>query len=110
MRAFIAALLGLILFGAVAGIAYQFGLSAAGAAGAPAVAPAYPYYWHPFAFGFGFFGLLFPLFFLFLLFGLARAAFGGHWGYGSRSRMLEQWHREFHDRERTPAAPDRTDR
>jgi hypothetical protein len=32
--------------------------------------------------GFGFLGLLFPLFFLFLIFGLARAAFGGGRGRG----------------------------
>jgi hypothetical protein len=41
-------------------------------------------YGHPGFFGFGFLWILFPIFFLFLLFGLARAAFGGgrRWGGG----------------------------
>ncbi len=101
-RGFLAAILAVVLFGAVAGIAYQAGLAAAGA-GAAAVAPAagaYPYYWHPF---FGFFGFLFPLFFIFLLFGLGRALFWGghrgHWGgYDERRRMIEQMHKEMHER------------
>ena len=115
MRGFAIAILALVLFGAVAGVAYEAGLAAAGA-GAAAVAPAaYPYYWHPGFFGFGFFGFLFPLLFLFLIFGLVRAAFGwgrygGH-GYGRWSggpRMFEQWHQELHEREKPGA--DRTER
>ena len=105
-RGFVAAILAVILFGAVAGIAYQAGLAAGGAgaaAGATAVG-AYPYYWHPFfGFGFGFFGFLFPLFFIFLIFGLGRALFWGghrgHWGgYDERRRMIEQMHKEMHER------------
>jgi hypothetical protein len=103
MRGFFIAIVTLLLLGGVAGVAYEAGLAAGGAAGAPAAA--YPYFWHPGFFGFGF---LFPLLFLFLIFGLARAAFGGgHWGgYGWRSggpRMLDQWHRELHEREKSGA-------
>ena len=51
------------------------------------VATGYPhgYGWHGGGFGFGFLGLLFPILFVFLLIGLARAAFGGgrgRWGGG----------------------------
>ena len=116
MRGIFAAILALLVFGAVAGVAYEAGLAAAGA-GAAAVAPAaYPYYWHPGFFGFGFFGFLFPLLFLFLIFGLARAAFGGHrWGNGygrwGGPRMLDEWHRELHERDKTgAAAPEKAER
>jgi len=92
-----------LLLSVVAGVAYQVGVSTAatvtGTAGATAVA-AYPY-WHPFAFGFfPFFGLLFPIFFLFLIFGLFRAAFGGghRMGYGGGPRMFDEWHRQAHER------------
>jgi hypothetical protein len=50
--------------------------------------------------GFGFLGLLFPLFFLFLIFGLIRAAFGHRrgWGhgydYGSGDTSGRRWDRE----------------
>jgi hypothetical protein len=43
------------------------------------------YGYRPGFFGFGFLGILFPLFFIFLIFGLLRAAFGGgrgHRGWG----------------------------
>ena len=103
-KGFFVAILAVLLFGGVAAVAYQAGIMAAGAgvaAGTTAVA-AYPYHFYPFfGFGFGFLGFLFPLFFLFLLFGLARAAFGGgrHWDpYSERRRMHEQWHREMTDR------------
>jgi hypothetical protein len=111
VRGIVAAILALLLFGAVAGVAYEAGLAAAGAGAPGAATAAYPYYWHPGFFGFGFFGFLFPLLFLFLIFGLLRAAFGGgHWGggYGRRwggPRMLDEWHRELHEREKTGAGP-----
>jgi hypothetical protein len=100
MRGFLFAIVALLLFGGVAGIAYQAG--AASVAGAGAAAAGYPYYWHPFFFGFPFFGLLFPLLFFFLIFGLARALFWGGYGRpwggrGDRRRMLEEWHREMHE-------------
>jgi len=60
------------------------GLAQSGAVAGGAVAP-YVYYgtWHAGFFGFGFLGLLFPILFLFLIFGLIRAAiFGGRRGWG----------------------------
>ena len=78
-----------LVFALIAGlIGYQIGITQSIAAQVPAgAAPVYAYpYWH---WGFGFFGLLFPLLFLFLIFGLARAAFWGgrgHWGQCRRSR------------------------
>lgn len=80
--------------GILVNTAYQAGLStavatAAANGGTTVVAPAYGwgygmgYGWHPFGFGFGIFGLLFGLFFLFLVFGLIRAIFwGGRRGWG----------------------------
>ena len=77
--------------GLIANTAYQAGLSTAvttaagsGAVVAPVVVPPYAYgygYGHPF--GFGIFGFLGGLFFLFIIFGLLRAIF---WrgGYGRR--------------------------
>lgn len=98
-RGFALAIGTILVLGGVAAVAYQAGVAAAGAAGATA-ATAYPYMWHPFfGFGFGFFGALFPLFFLFLIFGLGRAVFASGWGdHGGRRRMLEEWHREMHER------------
>jgi len=58
-------------------------------AAAPVVVPpygyGYGYGWHPFGWGFSIFGLLFGLFFLFIIFGLIRAIFWGgrrSWGPG----------------------------
>jgi hypothetical protein len=61
--------------------------------------------------GFGFFGLIFGILGIFLLIGLVRAAFGGgRWGgrgpgspggsggWGGRREMVEEWHREMHER------------
>ncbi len=85
---------------------YQLGLAQGLASAGGAVAPVAPYYLAPFGFGFGFFGLLFPLLFLFLIFGLGRALFwGGRWGghgygdhgpWGDRRAMLEEWHKRAH--------------
>ncbi|MEA2608502.1 MAG: hypothetical protein QOJ75_745 [Chloroflexota bacterium] len=80
--------------GLVANAAYQAGLNtavttavASGGTVAPVVVPpygyGYGYGWHPFGFGFGIFGLLFTLFFVFIVFGLIRAIlFGGRRGWG----------------------------
>jgi hypothetical protein len=82
------------------------------------------YGFHGFGWGFGFLGLLFPLFFLFLIFGLVRAAFGGRrwgggyggygWGKGGwgrwsgpeadawrqeRDRQMGELHRRLHEQE-----------
>jgi hypothetical protein len=100
-------IVGLIVVLAIAAIAgifgYQLGVSQGLVATGTAVAPVY---YHPFFFG-GF-GILFPLLFIFLIFGLMRAAFGRGrgWGYGGgwggpgyyqnpRDR-IEALHRELH--------------
>lgn len=77
------------------------GLADSGRLAAPGVVAYHPWY----GFGFGLFGLLFPLLFLFLIFGAARAWFWhgrGH-GYWSRGRtwgeappIFEEWHRRAH--------------
>jgi hypothetical protein len=125
---------GIVLALIVAGIgigAYQLGVQAgqvqeAGAAVAPAVAP-YAYYgWHPFGFGFGFFGFFGTLLFVILIFVLIRAiVFGGRgrrWGgpgYGGGPRgwrggpweshardTFEDWHREAHGGSSTGTRPE----
>lgn len=125
MRAFFSLVLGLVLLTILGGMAvgvYNAGVSAglaqAGAVGAGAAAP-YVYGWgfHPF-FGFGFLGLLFPILFLFLIFGLIRAAMGGgrrHQGWqggpgwqegwrSERERYMADMHRRFHEAEGTGPA------
>jgi hypothetical protein len=126
--------------GLIATTAYQAGLSTAvttaGASGAvvtPVVVPAYGYGygfgWHP---GFGLFGFLGALFFLFIVFALVRAIFwrggpgrrggwgsGGWGGYGpgtgpnghdhgpweSRANQaFDEWHRRAHG-DTPPADP-----
>src|SRR5690349_5105457 len=82
-RAIVSFVVGLIVVGILAGVGvgiYQAGLAQgvidAGRLPAGAVVPVagygYGYGFH----GFGFLGLLFPILFLFLIFGLVRAAFG----------------------------------
>jgi len=90
-----------LLFALVAGaIGYGIGVAQNVPAGVATGVPAMGYYpWH---FGFGFFGLLFPLLFLFLIFGLLRAAFWGARPYGSwgdRHGHLDELHREMHRRD-----------
>ncbi len=87
--------------GLIATSAYQAGLdtaitTVAGSGGTvvtPVVVPAYGYGWHPFGIGFGIFGFLATLFFLFIVFGLIRAIFfrggpsrHGGWGPGGGGR------------------------
>jgi len=64
------------------------------------------FYPRPFGFGFGFLGLLFPLLFILLLFGLLRGLFWrghrGHWEKGAPP-MFEEWHRRAHQTEAPPA-------
>jgi hypothetical protein len=79
----------------------------------------YGYGWHPGFFGFGFIGILFPILFIVLLVGLARAAFGGGrrggpgWGWGpggpgrsgpngwheERESRMAELHQRLHDEE-----------
>jgi len=107
-------------------MAYNAGVTAgldeaartATASGVPAtvVVPAAPY-WHG-PWGFGFFGIIFFIFGIFLFIGLLRAIFGwGRWGGGHRGgwrggwdgpggrrEMVEEWHRELHRREEGQAS------
>jgi hypothetical protein len=117
-------LLGLL---AVAGVAvYNAGVSAginsdigqAIASGAPIPAGYYSgaYWGHP---GFGFGGFFIGLLFLFLFFGLVRAAFGfGRWGHhdgyskfgrhGRWNEYMGEWHDEQHGKASGAPAPDKT--
>jgi hypothetical protein len=100
LRVFVAVAIALV----VGAFAYQLGLSQGLATTIPAGAAPVAYYGYPhFGFGFGFLGLLFPLFFLFLIFGALRAAMwggrGGYagWGWGAGGRQrIEELHRELH--------------
>ena len=86
----------------------------------------YAYYgWHPFGFGFGFFGFFGTLLFFFLIFVLIRAVlFGGRgrrwggpgnggsrgwhgapWEYRARE-TFEDWHREAHQGPSTGSPPE----
>ena len=76
----------------------------------------YPYYGRPFG-GFGFFGLIFPLFFMLFIFGAMRALFWrgawsrGHLHHGAWAGkwdpskgpqgMFEEWHRQAHEAQPT---------
>ena len=108
MRALIAAILVLVLGGAIAAGAYEAGLAQSALSVAPVVAPAaggvpaIAYYPHPYGWGLYPFGFLFPLLGLFLFFGLLRALVGGgHHGHrgwhgdGIPGRF-EEWHRRSH--------------
>ena len=137
----------LLVVGAVAvgGYAYQLGVAqglansgklvAPQGDGVAPVAPFYyggPFFYHPFGFGFGFLGCLFPLLGFFLIFSLLRVIFwGGGWGgrrgwgrhgwgpgYGSGGSggqdfgpggqgvppMFSEWHKRAHG-EQPPQAP-----
>jgi hypothetical protein len=99
MRIAMGMLIALVLVAGVAGVAthaYNAGI-VQGLAQAGAPNPAYGPYFHHGPFGFGFFGLLFPLLFIFLLFKLLGGAFGRrHCGTGV-PQMFEEWHRRAHE-------------
>ncbi len=110
----------LLVAAGIAELGYQAGLAQGLAQGGGAIVTA-PYYVAPFGFGFGFFGLLFPLLFLFLIFGLGRALFWRGWGghghaggprrWGDPQVMLEEWHRKAHGETAEtsrPAPPERS--
>jgi hypothetical protein len=113
----------LIILGVVGLIGYQIGIGQNIAAQLPAAGAPVAYYGYPYHFGFGFLGFLFPLFFLFLIFGLLRAAMwggrgwgGGHkYGYGrgpwgsdeARSR-IEELHKELHGEKPSSGGPSST--
>jgi hypothetical protein len=123
MRVFFRVILALVLIGAVVGLGAGVynagvtqGLVASGKVALPdgatgAVAPYVSYgMYRPFGFGFGLFGLIFPLLFFFLLFGAIRGLFfrgaRGSWGHGPWNRgdwdknvppMVQEWHRKMHE-------------
>lgn len=122
-RTILAIVLVLILVAAGASIgfwAYNAGVAQGMVESGKVAAPAqgfapYPFYYGPFfhPFGFGLFGLLIPLFFLFLFFGLLRALFWrGRWGgHGPHGRwadgtppMFDEWHRRAHEQQNEPRA------
>jgi len=126
VRTFGSILWGLVVVVVLAGIGvgvYNAGLQQGIAQSANLPAGAVPYYaygWH--GWDGGIFGLLFPILFLFILFGIARAAFGhrrgwgrgygpgyGKWGYGpggwgmgpgnDREQWVAEMHRRLHEAE-----------
>ena len=112
-----------VVIGAAGVWAYQAGLAAGIAQGGGTVTdPRIGYGWHPFGIGFGFFGFLGTILFLFLVFGLIRALVWGGRGHGwrgpggwdadhegrwsTREERLERWHRRLHETESgRPADP-----
>ena len=118
-RLFLAAAL-VVAIGAAGIWAYQAGLAAGVAQGGGTVTyPGPGYGWHPFGIGFGFFGFLGTLLFLFLVFGLIRALVWGGRGPGwrgpggwdhehdrgrwaSREERFERLHRQLHAAEGGP--------
>ena len=112
----------LVLLGIVGVVGYQIGIDQNVAAQLPAAGAPVAYYGYPYHFGFGFLGFLFPLFFLFLIFGLLRAAmwggrggWGHKYGYGrgpwggdqARSR-IEELHKELHGEKPASSGPSST--
>lgn len=113
----------LVLLGIVGVVGYQIGIDQNVAAQLPAAGAPVAYYGYPYHFGFGFLGFLFPLFFLFLIFGLLRAAmWGGRGGWGhrygsgsmrgpwgdeARSR-IEELHKELHGEKPASGGPSST--
>jgi hypothetical protein len=117
-RFFLGLLLAIVLIVGAVGIgAYAYsvgvaqGMADTGRATAPTagVAPYYGgFFFHPFGWGFGFLGCLFPLLFFFLIFGLVRGLVWGprwgwhhhrHWDHDERGipPMVEEWHRKMHE-------------
>ena len=106
------ALVAIAIAGTIGAVSYQAGV-AHGLAESGTVLPPeggvphaahWPYrpFWHHGPFGF--FGIIFPLLFLFLLFGLLRRVLWGPWWAGPGHRwtggvppMFEEWHRRAHE-------------
>jgi len=110
-RAVFAAILVLVIGGAIAIGAYDAGVAQGVAQvavpAANGAAPAVAYYGRPYGWGFGFFpfGFLFPILGLFLFFALIRALVGGGRGYGRGwysdghhgvPGRFEEWHARAH--------------
>ena len=108
--------IGIYNAGVSAGIAADIGSAIASGEPVPIGVYPGPYVGQPWGYGFGFSGILFGIFLLFLFFGLLRAAFGwGRWGrhyrggyggwgahkrwgehHGGPEDYLDAWHRERH--------------
>ncbi len=89
--------------GVAQGIAQSGKLPSPGPGAGPYPYPFYPYYGGPFhLFGFGFFGLLWMVLLIFLVFAVLRRAYwggrpwGGSYGRGA-PRWFEEWHRQAHE-------------
>lgn len=89
--------------GVAQGIAQSGKLPSPGPGAGPYPYPFYPYYGGPFhPFGFGFFGLLWMVLLIFLVFAVLRRAYwggrpwGGSYGRGA-PRWFEEWHRQAHE-------------
>jgi hypothetical protein len=120
VRIVLSILLALVCLAGAIGIgAYAYnlgiaqGMAVSGKVDVPAtgVVPA-PYFYRPFGFhpfgGFGFLSCLFPLFIIFVLFGVMRMVFwrarwGGmrhrHWDKEAIPPMVEEWHRKMHEQQ-----------
>jgi hypothetical protein len=111
MRPLFAFIAILVIGGLIAVGAYDAGLSQAAVQTAPAAGTVpVAYYPHMYGWGFGFFpfGFLFPLFGIFIFFGLLRMLFwGGRGYYGHRGwygdgqqhdvpTRFEEWHKRVH--------------
>jgi hypothetical protein len=115
MRIVLGILLALAVAAGAAGVAtYSYhagvvqGLAQHGAAPAPGPYPGYPYYGYgypfhgPFGLGFGFFGPLWIVLLIFLVFALARRLYWGgrRWGGprgGGVPPWFDEWHRRAHE-------------
>jgi hypothetical protein len=120
MRTFLNLILALVIVGALLGAGayvYNAGVAQGMATSDKIIVPdggvaPYPYsygpVYRPWGFGFGLFGLIFPLLFFFLIFGLIRGLFFRSWrGSGPWGQhrdwphgvppLAEEWHRKMHE-------------
>jgi hypothetical protein len=120
----IAAIAGIGFFAYQAGVAHGSPVTLQAPSGETAPVPPYPYYGygypfhHPFGFGFGCFGLLIPLFLLFLAAKAFRVLlWGPRFGWGHHGPWRRGWSeegvppmfREMHDRAHGKTEPEKKD-
>ena len=115
-RGLLIAILLIAVVGGAAYYAYGAGVAQGLMEGGKLVAPApatgiapYPYYgpfFHPFGFGLGAIGCIFPFLFFLLFFALVRTfLWRGHWGHGMHHGhwdngvppKFEEWHKRAHE-------------
>ena len=117
IRGLLVAILLLAIVGGAAYFGYNAGIMQGLVEGRSGVTPPvqiapYPYYgMHPFGFGFGALGCIFPFLFFLLIFGVLRGFLGrGHWGHGMHHGhgdaegrgvppKFEEWHKRAHEPE-----------